>query len=156
LKPMAINLKNYIKQHRVKAEIISPGVPTPTVTSAARALSVSEDQIIKSLLFQGKGGGFVLAIAAGNAKINTNKLAEVAGIRKPKLARPEVVKEVLGYPVGGAPPIGHRRPVKVVVDRAVLEQEVVYGGGGREDLLLRITPTEIIRLTKAQVADITG
>ena len=154
---MAINLKNYIKQHGVEAEIISPGVPTPTVTTAAKALSVSEDQIIKSLLFQGKGkGDFVLAIAAGNAKINTNKLAEVAGIRKPKLARPEVVKEVLGYPVGGAPPIGHRRPVKVIVDQAVLKQEVVYGGGGREDLLLKIAPAEIIRLTKAQVADITG
>ena len=154
---MPVNLKNYIKRHGVKAEIVSPGVPTPTVTAAAEALSVPEDQIIKSLLFQGKGGGdFVLAIAVGNTKINTNKLAEAAGIRKPKLARPEVVEEVLGYPVGGAPPIGHRRPVKVVIDPAVLEQEAVYGGGGRDGLMLKIAPSEIVRLTKGQVADITG
>lgn len=154
---MSVNLRNYIKRHGVEAEIISPGTATPTVTAAAEALSVSEDQIIKSLLFQDRGeGDCVLAIAAGNTKIDTNKLAEVAGIRKLKLARPEVVEEVLGYPVGGTPPIGHRRPVKVVIDSAVLEQEVVYGGGGREDLLVKIVPSEITRLTKAQVADITS
>jgi prolyl-tRNA editing enzyme YbaK/EbsC (Cys-tRNA(Pro) deacylase) len=33
---------------------------------------------------------------------------------------------------------------------------VVYGGGGRIDSLLRITPAEIVRITNAKVADIAG
>ena len=52
------------------------------------------------------------------------------------------------------PPVGHRPDLSVIVDCRVLDEPVVFGGGGRSDLLLRIRPDEIVRLTNACVADV--
>ena len=148
-------LDGYLRERGVASEIVVPGVPTPTVPEAAAALGVPATQIVKSLLFQGSGGETVLVVACGDRRIDRHKVTDVTGLRQPKLAAPDVVARVTGYRVGGTPPVGHWGPVRVVVDAAVMEQPVVYGGGGRDDAMLRITPGDIVRLTGAVVADVT-
>ena len=59
-----------------------------------------------------------------------------------------------GYRAGGVPPIGHRQPLQVVIDRRVFDHDVVYGGGGDEWHMLRLEPRVIQRLTGARVADV--
>ncbi len=147
-------LAAYLRQHGVDAEILYPGKSTATVAEAAAALGVHPRQIIKSLLFQGKDGTAVLVIARGATRVDRRKLTETTGLRQPQLAPPQLVLDLTGYPPGATPPIGHLTPLKVVVDRAVLEEPVVYGGGGASDVMLRISPPEILRLTGATVADI--
>ena len=149
------HLDRYLRKCGVEAEIVVPGVPTPTVPAAAAALRVPESQIVKSLLFQGRDGNAVLVVARGDRRIDRHKLAGVSGLRQPKLAAPDVVERVTGYRVGGTPPVGHREQVRVVVDAAVMEEPVVYGGGGRDDTMLRISSADIVRLTGAVVADVT-
>ncbi|MBI5167779.1 MAG: YbaK/EbsC family protein [candidate division NC10 bacterium] len=126
----------------------------PTVEAAARGLGVSEGEIIKSLLFQAKDGGLVLAIAAGMGRINTKRLEQLTGLKGLRLAKPEVVLEATGYPAGGTPPVGHKNHLRVVVDWRVLELPYVYGGGGDPKVMMRIKPTDIIRLNQAKVQDI--
>jgi Cys-tRNA(Pro) deacylase len=147
-------LRHFLTRHGVDAEIIDPGRPAPTVESAAEALGVDAGQIIKSLLFEDADGGSVIVIARGTRKVNRDSVAEATGLRRPRLASRDRVLDVTGFEAGGAPPVGHRTPVPVVVDRAVLEQTVVYGGGGRAELLLRIKTADILRLTNATVADV--
>jgi prolyl-tRNA editing enzyme YbaK/EbsC (Cys-tRNA(Pro) deacylase) len=62
---------------------------------------------------------------------------------------------VTGFEIGGVPPIGHISRVPIVVDRSVLEHDLVYGGGGDEGHMLEITPKDIVRLTNALVANVT-
>jgi len=147
-------LADYLRAHAVDAELVYPGQETPTVPAAAAALGVPEGRIVKSLLFQGRDGDTVLVIARGTAKIDRRRLAEASGLRKPQLAPPDVALRVTGYPPGGTPPVGHVMPVRVLIDAEVLEEPVVYGGGGRVDAMLRIRPADIQRLTRAEVADL--
>ena len=150
----ATSLARSIDAGEIDAEIVAPGVPTPTVSDAAHALGVSEDQIVKSLLFADRDGHNVLAVVTGSARVNRVKLATSAGFGKVKLADPDVVLACTGYPAGGTPPVGHRERLRVIVDRGVMDHEVVFGGGGAHDLLLRITPAEIVRCAAAKVDDI--
>ncbi len=147
-------LRRFLLEREVDAEIIRPGRDTSSVQSAAAALNVLPGQIVKSLLFLGKAGGTVLVIARGTARIDQRKLVAATGIRKPKLAPPEMIQRVTGFPPGGVPPVGHATPVKVVMDRAVLDEPVVYGGGGGTDSMIRISPADIQLLTCALVADL--
>ena len=147
-------LTAYLRAHDVDAALVYPGRETPTVPAAAAALGVTEGQIVKSLLFQGKDGDTVLVIARGTAKIDRRRLAVASGLRKPQLAPPDVALRVTGYPPGGTPPVGHVMPVRVLLDVGVLEEPVVYGGGGRVDAMLRIKPADIQRLTRAEVAEL--
>jgi Cys-tRNA(Pro) deacylase len=146
----------YLTEHGIDAALIEPGVPMPTVPLAAAAIGVEEDQIIKSLLFRDANGDCVLAIASGTARIDRNLLAQTCGLVKPRLADPATVLSITGFPAGGVSPVGHVTSVRVVIDRRAADLQTVYGGGGTEDVLLRISPRDIIRITKATIAEITS
>lgn len=152
--PATEALLAYLARHGCQASLVTPGVPMPTVPLAAAAIGVEPEQILKSLLFTSVDGTVVLAIAAGTGKINRSRLATLVGAKKLTLADPETVLRLTGFPVGGVSPVGHSEPVPVVIDQRVMGLEVAFGGGGAEDVLLRITPSEIQRLTGAMVADI--
>jgi Cys-tRNA(Pro) deacylase len=147
-------LLDYLAEHECPATLVTPGVPMPTVPLAAAAIGVQEEQILKSLLFTSGDGGAVLAIAAGTGKVNRTRLAALIGAKKLSLANPDTVLRLTGCPVGGVAPVGHPVPVPVVIDQRVMDLEVAFGGGGAEDVLLKITPADIQRLTGATVADI--
>lgn len=149
------HLEDLIDQGEIAGKLIFPGVPTPTVPDAAGALGVEEGQILKSLVFTNRRGDYVLAIAAGPDRVSAEKLAAASGIEGLKLARPDDVLEHTGYPVGAMPPVAHQSGLPVFVDQAVTKLEVVYGGGGRVDAMLQITPDEIVRVTGATVTRIT-
>lgn len=153
------NLTQYIREHAIAAELIAPGMPMGTVTQAAQAIGVAEEQILKSLLFWDKTTGkSLLAIACGNDKINDKinllLLAAVSQLPRPRLASAAHVLAITGYRPGGVPPIGHAAPLAVIVDRQVTALETAYGGGGSEDFLPRVKTQDFLRLTGATVATI--
>jgi prolyl-tRNA editing enzyme YbaK/EbsC (Cys-tRNA(Pro) deacylase) len=144
------DLADFIAQAGIVATLLPMPVETPTVPAAAAALGVLPAQIIKSLLFLARGEP-VLVIAGGDALVDRRVLADHFGISKKqiKLADAGTVQMVLGYPAGGVPPFGHTTRVPVLLDRAVLGCDIVYGGGGDDRTLLRIAPAELARVTGA-------
>ena len=62
--------------------------------------------------------------------------------------------DISGFEVGAMPPFAHRGRIPTLLDQRVLEQPVVYAGGGAEDVLLRLSPEDILRVTEAQVLDL--
>ena len=149
-----LDLPRVLKTLGLEAEIAAPGVPMPTVEAAAVAMRVAPERIFKSVLFQGADGTCVMAIACGLSRIDAKRLASLAGTGRLRLASPEVVLAITGYPAGGTPPVGHRARFPVFVDTRVAAQDWGWAGGGREELLLRIAPADIVRLTGATVADL--
>jgi len=138
------------------ARIVTPGAPMPTVPLAAAAVGCSEDQIIKTVVFSTRDGRAVIAIANGTRRMDRHRLAVAANVDTLKLADPDFVMERTGYPAGGVSPIGIRDiHAPVIVDSAVLEQQVVFGGAGTEDDLLEIPTTLLVALTGACVHSIT-
>ncbi|MBI3989414.1 MAG: YbaK/EbsC family protein [candidate division NC10 bacterium] len=148
------DLLNYLNKAGIEAELLTPGVETSTVEKAVKALKVAPNQVVKSLLFQAKGGGLVMVVASGKAKVSPARLLELTGIKGWKLAKPEVVIQVTGYPAGGLPPIGHKTPLRVIVDRQVAAFPYVYAGGGSSQIMVKLKPIDIIRLNGAEVRDV--
>jgi Cys-tRNA(Pro) deacylase len=147
-------LRDHLEHHGIQATLIEPGIPTPTVLDAARALGAQPADIIKSVAFESKDGTVVLVVSPGDKRIDTGKVAQLVGLEKPKMATPARVLEVTGYPAGGVPPVGHPEGLRVIVDASLLERQALIGGGGSERLLLRIAPAEVIRATGAITGDV--
>jgi Cys-tRNA(Pro) deacylase len=146
-----VDLAEHIRSASIAAEIVPMTVETPTVPAAAAALGVQPGQIIKSLLFVVRDAP-VLVIASGDANVDRRVLAERYGVGKKqvKLADAETVLRLTGYPVGGVPPFGHRTRAPVLLDRRIAAWDVIYGGGGDDRTLLRITPGELARVTQGE------
>ena len=149
-----LDLADFLRAERLDAEIVAPGVPMPTVDAAAAAMGCEPERIFKSILFQDRTGACAMAIACGLWRVDARALAALVGLARLRLAPPDVVLAVTGYPAGGTPPVGHRERFPVVVDRRVAEQDWGWAGGGREELLVRIAPADIVRLHDARVADL--
>ena len=150
------DLDVFMRAQLIPGKILRLDVPTPTVESAARAVSAGPDSIVKSIVFL-VAGKPVLAIACGLAYIDRRAIASVLGTgrKQVKLASAEEVLFITGYPVGGMPPFGHRHPLPTLIDRRVVEAgEIVYAGGGDDRSLLQIDPETILNATRAQVIDL--
>ncbi|MCP4360332.1 MAG: YbaK/EbsC family protein [Chloroflexi bacterium] len=151
----AQDLHSHIVQNNITAEIIHLDVPTPTVAAAAAAVGVDPQQIIKSVLFLADKKP-VLALANGLARIDRKVLADTVGVarRRTKIANPEQVLAHTGYVAGSVPPFGHVRPLWTIVDTAVIQltNPLIYGGGGETNALLKLTVTELLRVTGGKVA----
>ena len=146
------DLAAYLRDAGVEAELVRPGVPTPTVPDAARALGVAPTAIIKSLVFTADGDP-LLVIAAGEARVRMPALARALGTsrRGVKLASPDETLAMTGFVVGSMPPFGHRSTLPTLVDSvSVPVGGVVYGGGGGTDVLLRVPVDTLLEVTQAR------
>jgi prolyl-tRNA editing enzyme YbaK/EbsC (Cys-tRNA(Pro) deacylase) len=144
------DLARFIENHHVLANILELEVPTPTVEDAANAVGTSVEQIVKSLLFLVDGRPVVL-ITCGTGRVDRRPIAAHFGVgrKRVKLAEAASVLEITGYPIGAMPPFGLSQPLPTLMDRRVLEHEVVYAGGGALNTLIRVSPDEIVRVTGA-------
>ncbi|MBN1220207.1 MAG: YbaK/EbsC family protein [Anaerolineae bacterium] len=149
------DLQHFIDAHHIEATILPMTQHTLTVPDAVRALGVEPEQIIKSLLFLVKGEP-ILVINNGLAKVDQRKIATRLGVGKKqvKFANAEQALEITGYVVGSMPPFGHRQKLRTFIDVAVTEFEVIFGGGGEIDAMLRLASAELVRATGAEVMDV--
>ena len=149
------DLEAFLQAHAVQGEILYLEAPTPTVETAAQAVGAQTGQIVKTLLFLIDGQP-VAAIANGTAPIERRALAACyqVGRKKIKLAPPETVLAITGYPAGAVPPFGHLEPLPTLLDPRVLTLNEVYAGGGAENALVRLDPQDILKITGAQVLDL--
>jgi prolyl-tRNA editing enzyme YbaK/EbsC (Cys-tRNA(Pro) deacylase) len=149
------DLESYMQGNGIDGEILRLDSPTPTVDSAAQAVGCLPEQIVKSILFLVDGAP-VLAVACGPRRVEARALARRfdVGRKRVRLASPPQVLEITGYEVGAMPPFGHREPLPTLLDPLVNNQSEVYAGGGGENALLRITPSEIARAAAAEMWDL--
>jgi prolyl-tRNA editing enzyme YbaK/EbsC (Cys-tRNA(Pro) deacylase) len=144
----------FIDREGIEARVIETTGRVATVAEAARAVGCEQGEILKTLLFQNTAGQLVVAIAAGNDRIDRGKLAEIAGVDRLKMAPSPVVQERLDYPAGGVPPLDLPHDVPVVVDAAVTRLSRCFAGAGSERHLVELDPAVIVERNSAVVADI--
>lgn len=145
------DLIEYIQEHGISAELLELQDDTPTVQAAARAVGVSAQQVVKTLVFLVDGAPWAV-IASGTDPVDRRGLAAYfgVGVKRVKLASREMVEMWTGYPAGGVPPFGHAQKLPTLMDHGVFAFEDVFAGGGEDHCLLRISPIEIERVTEAE------
>lgn len=166
MQPLTLDdLQTYLDRHVPAARLLPDIGHTPTVPDAAAVLGVEPDQIVKTLLFilppPAANGetpgqampGAVVVIGCGEYRIDKKVLARHYGLsaKRVKLATPEQVLDLLGYPAGGVPPFGHRTPLPVLLDQRVLALHdqfngQIYGGGGDDRTMMALTVDDLVHI----------
>lgn len=118
---------------------------------AAAALGVDPDTVCKTLVVSADGE-LALAVVPVAGDLDLKAVGAALGSRRAELADPTVAERATGGVVGGISPLGSRRPLRVVVDAAVLELSLVLVSAGRRGLQLELAPADLVRLTGAIVA----
>lgn len=169
------DLALFLHEHAPSAQLARDLGDTPTVPAAAAALGVEPDQIVKTLLFviegtrdpagapaagarasaaaEANADQLVVVMSNGERRVDKRLLAAHFGVSKKRvtLAPASLVAALVGYAVGGVPPVGHRTRLPVLLDTSVEETAArcggtLWAGGGDDHTMLRIELADLLRL----------
>ncbi|WP_234854852.1 YbaK/EbsC family protein [Paracoccus everestensis] len=140
----------------VDAEILEMPGTTRTAQDAAQAAGCHLDQIAKSIIFRGEATGHaVLFLTAGGNRVDPARAAAVAGQPLGK-ADAALIRDETGFAIGGVAPVGHLKPVTAFLDPRLLDFDVVWAAAGTPRHVFAISPTVLLAVTGATLADFTG
>jgi prolyl-tRNA editing enzyme YbaK/EbsC (Cys-tRNA(Pro) deacylase) len=96
------------------------------------------------------------ARAVGGAALRSMTFHERASMlralgKKLKMANAIQVLGITGYVVGSVSPLGHRQKLRTIVEATIPTLDVVLGGGGELNALLRLSTAELLRVVDPEV-----
>lgn len=130
---------------------------TKTAADAAAAIGCPVSAIVKSLVFvliTPEIEEPVVALVPGDLRLDTDRLAAVAGADSSRRATLEEVREATGYAAGGTPPFGHNSELRVFADGSLRRNDPVWAAGGTPSTVFPIAIADLDRLASPTWADI--
>lgn len=127
--------------------------PHGGTSASSRALGVDEHHVVKTLVMEDDMRAPLIVLMHGDCEVSTKQLARQAGRKTVEPCDPAVAQRHTGYQVGGTSPFGTRKTLPVFVERTILALDAVYINGGRRGLLVRIAPSELVRVLGAVPVD---
>ena len=143
-----------IKEFDPNLEIIFLEQTARTGQDAATALGCNVGAIVKSLLFS-VGDNFVLCLVSGDKKCSLKKLKSTFNQKNVSMAKPEDVKKITGYTIGGVSPVGHLNKLKIYVDINLKRFMRVFAAAGHPNCVFKIEFNQLVKLTSGEIKEIT-
>jgi len=131
---------------------------THTAEDAAAAVGAELGQIVKSLVFVAPAddGALepILCLVSGANRVDLARLAAVTGEPEIRRATAREANELTGFVIGGIPPVGHPRAVRVIMDPDLGRYPVVWAAAGTPTAVFPVPPATLRSLANATVAPI--
>ena len=143
-----------IKEFDPSLSIICLEQTARTAQDAATALGCNVGAIVKSLLFSA-GENFVLCLVSGDQRCSLNKLKKIIDEKDVSMAKPEDVKKITGYTIGGVSPVGHLSKVKIYIDSNLERFTKVFAAAGHHNCIFEISFIELTNLTFGEIKELT-
>jgi prolyl-tRNA editing enzyme YbaK/EbsC (Cys-tRNA(Pro) deacylase) len=152
VKPAVQRVADALRAAGLEAEIRELSDSTRTAEEAAAAIGTTVPKIVKSLVFLADDAP-ILALVSGSNRLDTDRLSAALG-RRIARADAATVRSTTGFAIGGIPPLGLASPLEVLVDRDLLQHDVVWAAAGTPHAVFPIAPAALVRATGGQVVDL--
>jgi len=114
--------------------------------------NVPIEKVGKTIVFVNDKGEPIIVLLKASYKVHQKKLAKQLGFKDIRLATPEEVIKFTGYEIGGVAPFDINYPI--FIDKDLLNEEVIYVGGGDKRHLLKVRVEDIIKNNKVVITEI--
>jgi prolyl-tRNA editing enzyme YbaK/EbsC (Cys-tRNA(Pro) deacylase) len=127
---------------------------TETASDAAAAVGCDVAQIASSLVFAAPEP--VVVVTSGANRVSEAKLAAVHEVAEGavEMADAEVVRETVGWSIGGVTPFCHDTAVPVYMDDTLQEFATIWAAAGTPEAVFPIAPERLRDLADARPADV--
>jgi Cys-tRNA(Pro)/Cys-tRNA(Cys) deacylase len=124
-------------------------------TEASEALGVSADRVFKTLVAE-VDGALVTGVVPVEGQLDLKALAAACGGKKAAMAPVAAAERATGYVAGGISPLGQRKRLPTVLDASAETFDTMFCSAGRRGLEIELAPADLVRLTGAKVAPVSG
>lgn len=119
----------------------------------AEQMGMPGEKVYKSLIAKAQGT-LVMGLVPVTRKISLKELAHAVEKKKATMVAPAEAEELSGSVIGAISPFGLKTEMPVVIDKGAFAHSTIAVSGGSRELKVEVTPTDIVELTGAIVADI--
>ena len=137
-------LQEILEKSKYTYEIIQHEKPILSKQDGTKYFGIEVGQTAPTLILNSDKGFFALIVSGSRSKVNFEKIADILGCSKVKLASPEEVQKVSGFQVGSVPMVGIDLPC--VIDKRLFHYDFIYGGSGQSTFTLKIEPQALNEL----------
>jgi prolyl-tRNA editing enzyme YbaK/EbsC (Cys-tRNA(Pro) deacylase) len=129
---------------------------THTAEEAAAVVDAELGQIVKSVVFvaprpEGKLL-LIVCLVSGRNRVDLALLGAVTGEVALRAASAREVRELTGYSIGGIPPFGHGRDVRILMDQDLAGYQWIWAAAGTDTAVFKVAPRTLRMLSNAVVA----
>ena len=149
----ALLAKNNVT-HRLHPYEVDPDTPNYGAV-VADTLGIAPVRVFKTLVTE-IDGTLTVAVVPVSGDIDLKALANAVGGKRAAMADRALAERTTGYVRGGISPLGQRKRLPTVLDESALMYPTVYVSAGRRGLQVELDPADLVRLTGAVLARISG
>ncbi|MCE7918190.1 MAG: YbaK/EbsC family protein [Anaerolineae bacterium] len=147
LSASAQKIQDLLKELGYDYVVLERAESTRTAQEAADRAGCELGQIVKSLIFRGKGSGKpILVLTSGANRVDEKRIAEYAGEAIGK-ADADFARAVTGFAIGGVPPIGHPEKIETYLDEDFLQYETVWAAAGTPNAIFELKTVDLQKMT---------
>ena len=121
--------------------------------SVAAYLNQDPEQVFKTLVTKGAGGGYYVFDIPVAENLDLKKAAKAVGEKSIEMIHVKDITAVSGYVRGGCSPIGMKKQYPTVIQECAANFDKVYVSGGRIGTTLCMAPEDLKKVSRAEFAD---
>ena len=120
--------------------------------SVATKMGMDVNKVYKTLVTQGKGGGFFVFVIPVARELDLKKAARAAGEKSVEMIPVKEINRHTGYIRGGCSPVGMKNKYPTFIDESARALPTMVVSGGRIGLQMEIAPEDLARSVGARFA----
>ena len=125
-----------------------------TAEDAAAAVACDVAQIVKSLIFKTEPSDrALLVLTSGRNQVDISKLAQLVDETVSR-ADADFVRAKTGFAIGGVPPIAHKEQPIVLIDKDLMQFDILWAAAGTPRALFQLSAQELAAITEGAIAEV--
>ncbi|RUR35351.1 YbaK/EbsC family protein [Vreelandella populi] len=147
-----LTARSFLAEYAPDLKIIELEDNATSVQQAADIHGVEPGQIARSLVYK-IGENPLMIVVSGDAQIDNTRFKDVFG-GEATLLDDETVMELTSHPAGGVCPFGLTADLPVYCDKSLQHFDEVLPAAGSPDSAVRVCPSRLAELVKAEWVDV--
>jgi Cys-tRNA(Pro)/Cys-tRNA(Cys) deacylase len=151
------NAARILDRVKISYELIEYEVDETDLSAVhlADTAGVPITRVFKTLVLEGDKTGNFVCIIPGDKEIDLKKAAHASANKKVAMIKMKDIEPLTGYIRGGCSPLGMKKNFPVYIDQSAFEQSFIYISAGVRGMQIKLLPTDLLMVCKANKVEIT-
>lgn len=150
----SVDVHNFLVERDVPHELLTARGRLRSAERIAAVLDLPPSQVGKVAVYESDVGP-VAALVPSDLEPDVRRVARAAAAEAVRPAAPARASQLSEYLSEAIPPAGLPRGFRIVMDRALAQEQVLYFHGGEATVLLKVRGKDLAKAVGAKVARIT-
>ena len=149
----SVDVHNHLLERNVPHELVPVRGRLRSPARIAAVLGLPPEQVGRVVLLA-YGKGLVAALVPAERDVDLRRVAVAVPAPTLRVLTADEVAEATDHLAEAVPPVALPDGTRVIMDRHLAEQEILYFAGGETTTLLKIRPDDLVRASEAKVSRI--